>query len=283
MKFMSLIYNRLNNFAYFINSRHNFLNKLKIFLTWLKISFKFFLLSKPFNLKTEKIFGYQIDAFDYGTICFLYEEIFYKNEYFFVSKNKAPVIFDCGANIGFATLFFKWLYPESEIYAFEPDKRTFEILAKNVEQNKLTNVHLFNAAISDKDGKISFFVDPKNPGALTMSTKKERISGNEISVSCLSLSSLIKHRHIQYIDYIKMDIEGSEQQAVEDLSANDHLKNIDKFCIEYHHRICGHKSCLSKFLEIFEKNGFEYQIDTHCIPTNAEHKFQDVLLYLYRS
>lgn len=282
MALIGIIYSGLNNFAYLVKSKHSLKNKFKILFTWFRINFKFILFSKLFKLKKERIFGYKINAFNYGTIRFLFEEIFYRNEYLFNSKNKKPIIFDCGANIGFATIFFKWLYPESEIYAFEPDKKTFEVLKKNVSQNKLRNVHLFNSAISDKNGTIDFFIDSKSPGSLVMSTKQERMPKDKITVDCISLSDLIKNKNLSKIDYVKMDIEGSENEVIQDLNKNNQLKNIAKFSIEYHHKISGHKSQLSKFLQIFENKDFEYQIDTRCIPINAEDKFQDVLLYIYR-
>lgn len=99
-------------------------------MVWLKIFIKFFTINKITKLKKENIFGFKIEAFDYDTIRFLFEEIFYKNEYFIKLDNRPPIIFDCGANIGMATIYFKWLYPDSIIYAFEPDKQTFKILKK---------------------------------------------------------------------------------------------------------------------------------------------------------
>jgi tRNA1(Val) A37 N6-methylase TrmN6 len=48
----------------------------------------------------------------------------------------ADAVFDCGANIGFATIFFKWLFPKARIYAFEPDPATYALLEKNVKTNK---------------------------------------------------------------------------------------------------------------------------------------------------
>ena len=282
MALIGIIYGGLSNFAYLMKSKHSLKNKFKILFTWIRINFKFFFYSRLFNIKREKILGYKVNAFDYGTIRFLFEEIFYRNEYLFNSKSKKPIIFDCGANIGFATIFFKWLYPESEVYAFEPDKKTFEVLKKNISQNSLKNVHLFNSAVTDKNGKIDFFIDSKSPGSLVMSTKQERMPKDKVTVDCLALSSLIKNKSISKIDYIKMDIEGSEWEVIQDLNKNNQLKNVAKFSIEYHHKITGQKSKLSEFLQVFENNGFEYQIDAKCIPTNSEDKFQDVLLYFYK-
>ena len=282
MSLFGIINLGLSNFVYLIKSNHSFKNKIRIIFTWLRINLKFLLFAKLFKLKHERIFGYKISVFDYSTIIFLFGEIFYKNEYFFNSKNSKPIIFDCGANIGFATIFFKWLYPESEIYAFEPDKITFEILKKNVLQNKLKNVYLFNNAITDKNGKVDFFVDLKSPGSLLMTTKQERMPKEKVTVNCIALSSLIKEKKIPQIDFVKMDIEGSEKEAIQDLDKNNQLKIIIKLVIEYHHNIGNHKSSLSEFLKVFEKNGFDYLIDARNIPINYENTFQDILLYLYK-
>jgi FkbM family methyltransferase len=272
----------LRNFDYLIKSNHTFKNKIIIILTLIRIFLKFLLFDKLFKLKHERIFGYKISAFDYSTIIFLFAEIFYKNEYYINSKNNKPIILDCGANIGIATLYFKWLYPESEIYAFEPDKITFEMLTKNVLQNKLKNVYLFNSAISDRNGIIDLYVDHNSPGSLLMHTKPERIPKEKVTVNCISLSSFINEKKISQIDFVKMDIEGSEIEAIQDLDENKQLNKIIKFVIEYHHNMGKHKSSLSEFLSIFEKNGFEYQIDACNIPINHEYTFQDVLLYVYK-
>lgn len=282
MSLFESIYGGFSNFPYLFRTDYPPKIKLKLLMTWFKINLKYLTLNKLFSLKNENLFGFKVSAFDYETILFLFQEIFYRNEYFFKSNQNEPVIFDCGANIGFATLFFKWMYPQSEIYAFEPDIDTFKVLKKNVEQNKLENVHLFNSALSDKNGKIDFFIDSERPGSLMMSTKQDRLPKNKITIDAMSLSSFIKEKNFDSIEFIKMDIEGSEKEVISELNKNNQIGLISKLCIEYHHKIDNHKSDLSEFLRIFEKNGFEYQIDAKNIPISAENRFQDVLLYLYK-
>ena len=51
---------------------------------------------------SHKIFGYTISAYNYGTMLFLFREIFLTQEYYFETDQKAPRILDCGANIGMA-------------------------------------------------------------------------------------------------------------------------------------------------------------------------------------
>jgi len=283
MGLLGILYRGLYNSAYLIKSCHSSKNKVRILLSWVKINLKFLTIAKLFKIKTEKIFGYKLYAFDYGTIRALFEEIFYRNDYQYKYKNKKPVILDCGANIGFATIYFKWLYPESKIYAFEPNRRAFGLLKKNILENKLKDVHPFNVALSDRNGEIDFFIDSDEPGSITTSTKYERMPKDKTRVDCVSLSSFIKRKRLKQIDFAKMDIEGSEQEVVDDLNSSGLLKNIPRYTIEYHHKIGDkHKSGLSKFLKPFEDNKFEYQIDTRCNPINSEDKFQDILIYFYR-
>jgi FkbM family methyltransferase len=42
-----------------------------------------------------------------------------------------------GANIGMSVVFFKSLYADAEVLAFEPDPRTFSQLEENVQANRL--------------------------------------------------------------------------------------------------------------------------------------------------
>lgn len=283
MSVFRLIYDGFRNSAYLLRSEHSRKIKKKLFFYMAKLNLKYLFIDKLMELKKERIFQYDILAFDYMNIRQLFEEIFYRNEYYFKTKNKNPIIIDCGANIGFSIIYFKWLYPDSTVYGFEPDKGTFELLKKNIEKNNLKNVHLINAAVSDKSGKIDFFIDPKHPGALAMSTRYGRMPKYKTTVQSISLSSFIKENNIQNIDFIKMDIEGSEKEVLKDLDRNKMFNKITKILVEYHHKIVGEKSCLGDYLKILEKNKFEYQIDARCIPVSSHNKNQgDVLLYCYR-
>jgi len=59
-------------------------------------------------------------------------------------------VIDIGANKGNATLGFKELFPEAEIYAFEPLPECFAIAQAKLR--KFSDVHLFNIALSDQKG-----------------------------------------------------------------------------------------------------------------------------------
>lgn len=55
----------------------------------------------------ESVLKYLVSAHDYKTLHYLFKEIFISNEYYFNPRTKEPIILDCGANIGMASLYFK--------------------------------------------------------------------------------------------------------------------------------------------------------------------------------
>ena len=64
--------------------------------------------------------GFRMRYLEADWMRYLYREVFAEREYWFATDNPRPVILDCGSNIGMAILFFKALYPDAEIVAFEP-------------------------------------------------------------------------------------------------------------------------------------------------------------------
>src|SRR5437899_3016680 len=98
-----------------------------------------------------KLFGWKIRHLSRPALVLLYSEIFARECYRFTSNKPSPVILDCGANIGMATLYFKWLYPAAQINAFEPDPTTFSALNDNVSRNRLQGVSVHNIALGAED------------------------------------------------------------------------------------------------------------------------------------
>ncbi len=57
-----------------------------------------------------------------------FEEIFEQEIYQFNPRTEKPLIIDCGANIGLATIYFKQQYKKSKVLAFEPDPEILVVL-----------------------------------------------------------------------------------------------------------------------------------------------------------
>jgi len=77
-----------------------------------------------------------------------YKEIFVCEIYRFESLSTNPIIIDCGANIGISSLYFKTIYPNATLIAFEPDDSLADIFQQNMVQNGVINFTLHKALAS---------------------------------------------------------------------------------------------------------------------------------------
>ena len=175
-------------------------------------------------------------------------------------------------------MFFKKLYPQSQITSFEPDRKTFLLLKKNILTNKLTNTFLVNKAVSDRVGLFSFYSDPQDPGSTVMSLVKNRLHRASKKVTTTKLSVFIK----EPVDFLKLDVEGTETKIIQELSLKRKLSFIKQGIIEYHHHIEKDNDQFSVLLAILEKNGFGYQISTKLKSPFKSNLYQDLLIYFYK-
>ena len=97
-------------------------------------------------------------------------------EYFKKIIKKGDIVLDLGANIGYYTLIFAKLVGEvGHVFAFEPDPSNFELLSKNVKENKHENVTLIQKAVSDKNEKIKLYVSKRDLASHRIFDSKEKI------------------------------------------------------------------------------------------------------------
>jgi FkbM family methyltransferase len=217
--------------------------------------------------------GFQVEHFDRTTVRYLYREIFARQYYHFVASTNSPTILDCGANVGMASIYFKWLYPNSKIKAFEPDPATFGLLQRNLNRNRL-DVETYNCALWDENGELDFYVDTSHPGSLLMSTDASRLHVEAIKVKSRKLSDFINGP----IDFMKLDVEGAEHRVFNDLIQTGRLKNIRQMAIEYHHSSGQNQPCLAQFLHGLESSGFQYELHASRFPVTSNRGFQDILI-----
>jgi FkbM family methyltransferase len=255
----------------------------RIFRLYLKLIAKLYASSifRSGRFEEENVLGARIRVLDYRAFVDVFSEIFIRRDYSFESESQAPLILDCGSNIGMSVLFFKRLYPGSRIVAFEPDRETFNVLKSNVQNNQLANVELHNQAIYPADGFIQFYWDPAHPGSLVMSTARERLPGGDVAsqtVEAVRLSPFIQGD----VDLLKMDIEGAEGAVVAELAEAGKLRLVKQMFIEYHHHLKPEEDNLSQLFRIFEENGFGYQVHSPFRRPFARRAFQDIQIYAYR-
>lgn len=125
------------------------------------------------------------------------------------------VVYDIGANVGYFTLIASNLTGKNgKVYSFEPLKKNIAILTTHIKINNAHNVTLYDLAISDVNKKITF-TNSDNTSANTYipSSSMFKISST-IEVQARSLDDLLFNDNLLPPDFIKIDIEGAEFDAL---------------------------------------------------------------------
>jgi len=219
----------------------------KAYKEWLRL-FDFFKANDIKYPATIKAMNYQWQVHHGPTFLNQFESIFVDQIYQFHSSSKSPVIIDCGANMGTSVLYFKWLFKEAKVYAFEPDNNIFEVLHQNVLKNKLSEVKLFNKAVWIDDQDMFFNANNAQSGKLVQDARS-------IKVACIRLKAFLQD--FKLIDFLKLDIEGAELPVLQDIA--EELHRVTNLFIEYH-SVVDQPQKLSQLLAILEQAGFRYFI-----------------------
>jgi FkbM family methyltransferase len=186
--------------------------------------------------KIHGVHGGTLDiARDYGWDYAIYHEIYNLRDYEYprrtenqlVKIKKGDYVVDLGGNIG---VFTKYAYQmgAEKIVTFEPDKRYYKILKLNAPKNAI----VFNAAIGDKLGKMTL-TESSHLGGSNLWTEKSATQ-TQYDVNIYTLDYILEKKIIPRIDFLKVDIEGSELIALAGIS-DDNLRNIRNIAVEYHH------------------------------------------------
>ena len=126
-----------------------------------------------------------------------YWDIYVEEFYYFESERENPVIFDVGSNIGMSILYFRKLFPASVIYGFEPDRKIFEILNKNIRTSSISGpkISLIQAAVWIHNDGIDFNVNGPDSSSIVYHSNPVNTS----KVPSIRLNDLLeKENHIDF-------------------------------------------------------------------------------------
>lgn len=219
----------------------NFIQGVKFHGIYVSLLIHFHYLRSKYFAKTIRnnkynFLGMKVEFYDIQSLRNMLFELFGFNSYYFESKNKKPVILDIGANIGDSIIYFKWLYPKSKIFAFEPLLKAYELLQKNIKNNSFKNVTAYNAGLGKSQRTEIIYSD--QIGTSTASTIYQNASiakANSVSKQIIQIKRINEYPEITSlpkIDLLKIDIEGSESELFTDLKPI--LSITDKTIIEFH-------------------------------------------------
>lgn len=196
-------------------------------------------------------FSHEFKIIDFASFFSQYQEIFIKQIYNFSTDKTHPYIIDCGANIGLSIIYFKRLYPDATIIAFEPDPIIFRVLSFNIRSFGLKNVTLINKALWDKTTTLRFFSEGSDGGRIA-------VRGDNSHIIHVKTEKLGKYLN-KPVNFLKIDVEGAETRILK--SCQNLLDNVTNLFIEYH-SFLSETQTLDEILRILHSNSFRYYI-TH--------------------
>lgn len=192
------------------------------------------------------------------------------------------VCLDVGGNIGTHAIAMSRIASNGKVYTFEPQSLVFSILQNNLLLNGCSNASAFRFAISDTASKVmtmqpfSFSRERINNGAIRLD--KHGHSGD------LTLTRTLDSFAFPRVDFIKMDIQGSEVDALngaeKTIGASRPIMFIE---IEQQHlKALG--SSAQQLIEKILSLGYalyrienDYPCDHLCIPLELSDKFDQTI------
>ncbi|MGQ0606706.1 MAG: FkbM family methyltransferase [Candidatus Nitrosotenuis sp.] len=150
-----------------------------------------------------------------------YEDENFDSEIFETHLKKGMTVLDLGANIGFYSLLARSVVGEQgRIFSFEPFPGNIALLRESIKHNGFTNIVAIESAVSDKPGTSTLHLSPDycsehslvDLGFEYAETSIEK----SVRVPVTSVDDYFTKNHPDLkIDFIKMDIEGSESKALQ--------------------------------------------------------------------
>lgn len=197
----------------------------------------------------------------------LFTEIFFKETYWLAPTQEAIRVIDCGASIGVSLLYIKIRAPRARVLCFEPNPAARAVLEKNIEANKWKeDVRVLPYALGKKKGAVDFFVDGKETTSSSGSTARHHKNKSR-DFNAYSVEVDLLSRHIdQSVDLLKIDIEGSEFDVLEELAAKGKLGLVVALQLEYHYIPGFFMRPLSEMLALLESNGFKTFVESNASP-----------------
>jgi FkbM family methyltransferase len=136
---------------------------------------------------------------------------------FYALAETARTTPDLGAHVGFYSLLAGLANRRGRVFAFEPSRGANERLRRHVRINRLDNVTCVEAAVSDRDGTAPF-LEPLVHIPCSAGLSEAQMSWHDElrrrEVRTVALDHFLEEQQVGPVDLVKLDIEGTEAQAL---------------------------------------------------------------------
>lgn len=184
---------------------------------------------------------------------FIVPDFNYYQHFYRVKAN--DVLLDAGANCGHLSIYFSKLVGKGgKIYAFEPDTFNIDRISKNRQLNKdlIDNIQIEELLLWNENKLVDFYE------AGTVGSSAVWIPDAEkcVKKEAVRIDDWVAKNNIKRLDFIKMDIEGAEIEALDGCVQT--IETLQpNFAIASYHIVNGEATYI-KVEEFFKKRNYPY-------------------------
>jgi len=139
---------------------------------------------------------------------------------------KVETLLDLGANIGLTAAHYCALFPTCKIIAVEPHPACVELAVQNTLPWR-DRCRIESAAVWKDNGGVTFGTSKGNEYGGAIGGK-----GEQFQVKSVTIDSLIDKLEVDYVDFVKMDIEGCEELLIR--TENNWTRRVRSLLVELH-------------------------------------------------
>ena len=165
-----------------------------------------------------------------------------------MENNKKYIFIDIGASNG--CMCIPWIdkYPNSILYAFEPEKNNYLELKDNLKN--YSNANILNMAVSDTNGTKKFYVagytnsssllefndEEVDKFIIPDSVTEQSVGGKALhtvetyDVETIRLDTFLNNNNIDVVDFMKIDVQGHDFDVFKSLG--NRIKDIKEVVLE---------------------------------------------------
>jgi FkbM family methyltransferase len=129
-----------------------------------------------------------------------------------IAKTNPSVIIDGGANVGDYSIIVNQIMPDCKIYAFEPVEATFQQFLSNIKD--LQNIVPIKKGLFKENCELEINLFDSNEHSSLYSIDGITNKFGSQTIGLVRGDDFIKENNIVSIDFLKLDVEGAEYDAL---------------------------------------------------------------------
>lgn len=162
----------------------------------------------------------------------VFSQVFLHRQYELPARQREiELIVDCGANVGYTSVFFLARYPRAEVLAVEPDAQNFALLLRNVAAYR-DRVKAVRSAVWSHPATLAIAEQTRRDGQ-EWGRQVEESDRERGELTAITIDELLSQSSHPRISILKIDIEGAEAVVFSE-GFDAWLPKVDTLVIELH-------------------------------------------------